>query len=69
VQPILAAASAAGVPVRLVHAPQLRDRLGADLVLVRPDQHVAWRGSAADASDPADLLARVTGLIPLEARS
>ena len=26
-------------------AAQLRDRWGADLLLVRPDQHVAWRGS------------------------
>jgi hypothetical protein len=30
-----------------------------DLVLVRPDQHVAWRGSAVD--DPLALLRHVLG--------
>ena len=30
------------------------------LVLSRPDQHVAWRGSALPA-DPAALFAKVTG--------
>ncbi|GAA0423211.1 hypothetical protein Acor_73990 [Acrocarpospora corrugata] len=32
---------------------------GAALVLVRPDQHVAWRGDRVE--DPDVLLARVTG--------
>jgi hypothetical protein len=31
-----------------------------DLVLVRPDQHVAWRGPAV--ADPAALLDRVLGV-------
>jgi 2-polyprenyl-6-methoxyphenol hydroxylase-like FAD-dependent oxidoreductase len=46
--PFLDAATRAGVPVRLldlVHLPRLRARYGVDLLLVRPDQHVAWRGS------------------------
>jgi hypothetical protein len=31
-------------------APQLNALYGADLAIIRPDQHVAWRGSrAADA--------------------
>jgi len=30
------------------------------LVLVRPDRHIAWRGNAAPA-DPAALLDRVAG--------
>jgi isochorismate hydrolase len=29
---------------------QLRERWGADLLLIRPDQHVAWRGSAPAAA-------------------
>jgi 2-polyprenyl-6-methoxyphenol hydroxylase-like FAD-dependent oxidoreductase len=61
------AAARAGVPLRvldLADLPGLRDRLGADLVLVRPDQHVAWRGSAAGGADGADaeaVLGVVTG--------
>ncbi|MGY1602294.1 FAD-dependent monooxygenase [Geodermatophilus sp. SYSU D00815] len=55
--PFLDAAARAAVPVRLLdlaHLPGLRERCGADLVLVRPDQHVAWRG-AADADVDAVL--------------
>jgi hypothetical protein len=34
----------------------------ADLVLVRPDQHIAWRGGADRCKTPPDsILARVTG--------
>jgi hypothetical protein len=33
---------------------------GYDLILVRPDLHVVWRGNAAP-SDPAQLAAVVTG--------
>ena len=40
-------------------APGCARRYGADLVLVRPDQHVAWRGDGD--ADPEALLARVTG--------
>jgi len=60
--PLADAASRAGVPLEVVdmaHLPRLRPLYGADLVLVRPDQHVAWRGSSCD--DAAALLATVTG--------
>jgi len=41
----------------LVHLPKLRARYGADLLLVRPDQHVAWRGTAdADADAVLDVV-------------
>jgi len=46
-----------------VAAPEddrLRDLYGARLVLIRPDQHVAWRGERLD-RDPASLLDRVRG--------
>jgi hypothetical protein len=50
------------VPLRVVdlsaHA-RLRELCGADLVLVRPDQHVAWRGEQVE--DAEALLAEVTG--------
>ncbi|MGY1651008.1 FAD-dependent monooxygenase [Geodermatophilus sp. SYSU D01119] len=57
-----AAAAARGVPLAVVDLagePELRDLVGADLVLVRPDQHVAWRGDSVP--DPDALLARVLG--------
>jgi 2-polyprenyl-6-methoxyphenol hydroxylase-like FAD-dependent oxidoreductase len=59
---LLDAAGRARVPLTvldLAHLPGLRDLYEADLVLVRPDQHVAWRGSAIP--EPADLLRRVVG--------
>ncbi|SHF94783.1 FAD-dependent monooxygenase [Geodermatophilus nigrescens] len=59
---LAAAAAARGVPLAVVDLagePGLRDLVDADLVLVRPDQHVAWRG--ASVPDPDALLARVLG--------
>ncbi|MCZ2848823.1 FAD-dependent monooxygenase [Modestobacter sp. VKM Ac-2978] len=59
---LAAAAARRNVPFRVVdleHVPGLRERYGADLLLVRPDQHVAWRG--AEPADAEALLARVVG--------
>jgi 2-polyprenyl-6-methoxyphenol hydroxylase-like FAD-dependent oxidoreductase len=59
---LVAAAEARGVPltvVDLTDVPGLRSRYGADLLLVRPDQHVAWRGDAV--GDPDALLGHVLG--------
>ncbi|MCZ2815928.1 FAD-dependent monooxygenase [Modestobacter sp. VKM Ac-2984] len=56
------AAARRNVPFRVVdlaHLTGLRERYGADLLLVRPDQHVAWRGS--EPGDAEALLARVVG--------
>lgn len=60
-----AMAAAAGerrVPLRTIRLPRpdLREKLRAGLVLVRPDQHVAWRGERAPA-DPAALIDAVRG--------
>lgn len=52
-----------GVPVLDVGDPAARALYGADYVLVRPDQHVAWRGDAID--DAAGLLDIVLGRRPL----
>lgn len=59
---LLAAAGAAGIPITPVDLADeaVRDAYQADLVLVRPDQHIAWRGNAAP-DDPDILLAQVTG--------
>ncbi len=55
------AAAARGVPLTvldLANSPELEAALGAGWLLVRPDQHIAWRGGA---SDPAVVLDIVTG--------
>ncbi|MHA6630487.1 FAD-dependent monooxygenase [Pseudonocardia sichuanensis] len=53
-------AAVASIPLTVVNLPPtLRPRYGAGLVLVRPDQHVAWRGTRID--NPARLLATVIG--------
>jgi hypothetical protein len=56
------AAAASQVPLEVVRDTSRdgREKYGAPLVLVRPDQFVAWTGSAAPA-DPAALVATVTG--------
>lgn len=56
------AAADRGLPLELVAPGEvgLRDLYEADLVLIRPDQHVAWRGKTAP-SDPAALIDQVRG--------
>jgi 2-polyprenyl-6-methoxyphenol hydroxylase-like FAD-dependent oxidoreductase len=58
----VAAAAARRIPLDVLHLPhrELRDLYEADLALIRPDQHVAWRGDAR-AADAAATLARATG--------
>ena len=60
--PFAAAARSAGIPLQVVEiaAVEVRELYGADLVLLRPDQIVAWRGSTPPAEAP-ELLARLTG--------
>jgi 2-polyprenyl-6-methoxyphenol hydroxylase-like FAD-dependent oxidoreductase len=60
----LAAAEEAGVPLKLldiVPPAEVASLYRHPLVLVRPDQHVAWRGSA-DATDPAKIIDTVRGV-------
>ncbi|GAA3392500.1 FAD-dependent monooxygenase [Cryptosporangium minutisporangium] len=59
---VVSAADRLGIPVQVVDLtdrPELRPHYGADLVLVRPDQHVAWRGGRVE--DAETLLRTVTG--------
>jgi 2-polyprenyl-6-methoxyphenol hydroxylase-like FAD-dependent oxidoreductase len=53
---------ATGAPfaVLTIDSPVPRDVYGYDLILIRPDLHVVWRGNAAPA-DPAQLAALATG--------
>lgn len=57
---LLSLAASRGMPLDVLDlAPATRDFYEAELVLVRPDQHVAWRGSRI--TDPGHLLDVVTG--------
>lgn len=53
-----------GVPLSVLELARddVRALYARDLVLVRPDQHVAWRGDSLPA-DPAALMAQVTGVM------
>jgi hypothetical protein len=63
--PILSAAAARGAPMRLVSIdqPEIAALYERDLVLVRPDGHVCWRGQTTP-SDPDALVATITGHDP-----
>ncbi len=50
----------AGLAVLDVPQPEARDAYGRDLVLVRPDHHIAWRGNTLP-GDLRGLVDRVTG--------
>lgn len=56
-----AAARRADVPLTVVRSGDAatRELYGADLALIRPDHHIAWRGGAA--ADPGAVLAGATG--------
>lgn len=56
-----------GLPFTVVHltAPGARDLYGADNVLVRPDQHVAWRGASLPTGGAAAVLDRILDRSPL----
>ena len=56
------AMKALGAPFEVVDVPDAaaRDLYGFDLILLRPDLHVAWRGNRAP-REPAQLAALVTG--------
>ncbi len=62
VEVLSAAARAQAMPLTVVEDSFEDDRTsyGAQLILVRPDQHIAWAGDAAPA-DAAALMRRVTG--------
>ncbi|MGB7077326.1 MAG: FAD-dependent monooxygenase [Xanthobacteraceae bacterium] len=56
------ALAARGAPVKVLDVPEAaaREVYGYDLILVRPDMHVVWRGNAAP-EDPARVAAIATG--------
>ncbi|MFC4856034.1 FAD-dependent monooxygenase [Actinophytocola glycyrrhizae] len=66
VSPWTSAAQETGIPLTVVDLPGRRDRYPAELLLVRPDQHVAWMGGTD--ADPAELLHTVTGRVTAHQR-
>jgi 2-polyprenyl-6-methoxyphenol hydroxylase-like FAD-dependent oxidoreductase len=62
-RPLIDAAAAAGVPLDTFDVPDsaARELYGAQLALIRPDQHVAWRGDHVD--DPVAVIDRVRGAV------
>jgi 2-polyprenyl-6-methoxyphenol hydroxylase-like FAD-dependent oxidoreductase len=58
---LLTAARTRAIPLSVldITQPEARDLYQSDLVLIRPDQHVAWRGNELPDADA--LLTRVTG--------
>jgi 2-polyprenyl-6-methoxyphenol hydroxylase-like FAD-dependent oxidoreductase len=58
------AAAAGGIPLQVlpVTGPRFRDLYEADLALVRPDQHVAWRGDRLP-GDGREILDRARGAL------
>jgi 2-polyprenyl-6-methoxyphenol hydroxylase-like FAD-dependent oxidoreductase len=58
---LAAAAATLGIPLEVVglDGPQWHELFRAPLALVRPDQHVAWRGAHTD--DPAGVIRRAVG--------
>jgi 2-polyprenyl-6-methoxyphenol hydroxylase-like FAD-dependent oxidoreductase len=62
----VAEATARSLPFTVVHLtdPTAREVYGADTVLVRPDQHVAWRGATLPEGGAAAVLDVVLGAAP-----
>lgn len=58
------AAAALQIPLKIIvcDAQTARDLYGADLVLIRPDSHIAWRGVSASASEAEATLRSATSL-------
>jgi 2-polyprenyl-6-methoxyphenol hydroxylase-like FAD-dependent oxidoreductase len=61
-EPFAAAAALQELPLKVLATGDMRlkDRYEARFALIRPDQHVAWRGNALP-DNPVELLARVSG--------
>ncbi|MFG1925153.1 FAD-dependent oxidoreductase [Cryptosporangium sp. NPDC048952] len=52
------------LPFTVIHLDGVRDLYGADNVLVRPDQHVAWRGDTLPVGGAAAVLDRILDRSP-----
>jgi hypothetical protein len=66
--PFVAAAGKARIPLQVLNLEEssLERVYGRDVLLVRPDQHIAWRGPENSASDAGRILAHALGWGPLQ---
>lgn len=64
VGPFIASATARRVPLTVVElrGQTLEKRYDASLLLVRPDQHVAWRGTSMDRATAGTMIDRIRGV-------
>ncbi len=64
VAPFIEAAEVRRVPLAVLElrGQALEERYGASLLLVRPDQHVAWRGNFVDRSVAREVIERICGV-------
>ncbi len=64
VTPFTESAAVRGVPLTVLdlRGEDLEKRYGASLLLVRPDQHVSWRGASIDRSAAEIVIDRVRGI-------
>ncbi len=64
VTPFIESTADRGVPLTVVEVrgQSLEEFYGASLLLVRPDQHVAWRGTSVDKSQAEAVIDRVRGV-------
>lgn len=64
VVPFIESATARGVPLTLIDVrdPAHEKRYGASLLLVRPDQHVAWRGESVNLPTAQAIIDHVRGM-------
>jgi 2-polyprenyl-6-methoxyphenol hydroxylase-like FAD-dependent oxidoreductase len=64
VTPLIEAAADRGVPLTVLelHGQAPEEPYGASLLLVRPDQHVAWRGASVDWATAETIIDRVRGV-------
>jgi len=64
VTPFIESAATHGVPLDVVElrGQELEGRYGASLLLVRPDQHVAWRGASVDRPTAEMVIDQIRGI-------
>ncbi len=64
VVPFIESATARGVPLTVVelHGQALEEFYNASLLLVRPDQHVAWRGTSVDRATAGTIIDSIRGI-------
>jgi 2-polyprenyl-6-methoxyphenol hydroxylase-like FAD-dependent oxidoreductase len=64
VSPFIKSAAACNVPLTVIelHGQAPEDLYGAPLLLVRPDQHVAWRGASVDRLTAEAIIDQVRGI-------